>query len=258
MPSFALARARPPSRVSVVRSLLSSPLTAPRRPWQVLRASPRSTGRGMSTNCRHCRQAWRARTTSALRGHCWRGQLPVLLTSVAQAHPRPGAARRGRRAVGARGRALEPCQQGTAGGRRRAGRGSAGSAPAVPPPVWAFWCGVAPHFFGWAGGRATPPRAAVPPTESGRAVAVKACSGREPGLAPRRGHGGERRRRRRSSVARPELVWCVCSVRAAAAVRPRAVAAARTEARRCGARRSAPAAAAACVASRGESRRRRA
>jgi len=51
---------------------------------------------------------------------------------TALAHPRPGAARRGRRAVGARGRALEPRQRDTTGGRRRADRGSAGSAPAAP------------------------------------------------------------------------------------------------------------------------------
>ena len=64
---------------------------------------------------------------------------------------------------------------------------------------------VAPHLFGWAGGRATPPCAAAARTEGGRAVAVKAGSGRGPGLAPRRGRGGERRRRRRSSAARPEV-----------------------------------------------------
>ena len=208
MPSFALARARPPSRVSVVRSLLSSPLTAPRRPWQVLRASPRSTGRGMSTNCRHCRQAWRARTTSALRGHCWRCQLLVPLTSVAQAHPRPGATRRGRRAAGARGRALEPCQRGTAGGRRRAGRGSAGrraggGAAGVGFLVWSLLT---------SSGRPAGARRRRVQRRRGPKAGAPSPSRLAPGVgraSRRRGRGGERRLA--SSGRAPRCVRVVAS-----------------------------------------------
>ena len=260
MPSFHPCARAPPPLGSALCARSSSPSAAPRTTWQVLRASPQSTGRGLSTHCRPSRQAWRARTTSALRGHCWRCQLLVPLTSVAQAHPRPGAARRGRRAAGARGRALEPRQRGAAGGRRRAGRGSAGgrAGGAAAGVGFLVWWSLLTSSAGPAGARRRRvqwrrgPKAGAP-SPSRLAPGVGRAS-------RRRGRGGERRRRRRSSAARPEVVWCVLGSRRRGGS---------TVGRRCRPPRrggvapayphcrSAPAAAAR-AASRGESRRHRA